>query len=200
MNKNKYLPSFWYNGKKVYTCRNSFKDEDANILCKSEGFDMGGIKIENNNKDPKPPINKLISFASNFSCPQDSDTIGKKCKVMILPEDQTCDENYQLIKCYGEKTVVQNYIAQLIPPLREPLSEPMQATCDTNVFDLNGDPGSRWVVRCPDNCQESSSKLEGVAIYSADSSICKAAIQMGVLRPGLEGIINVTLKYPMKFI
>lgn len=108
INKNKYLPSFWYNGKKVYTCRNSFKDEDANVLCKSEGYEMGGVNIELSTKDPKPPINKLISFASKFTCPHDLETIGKKCKVMILPEEQTCDENYQLIKCFGEKSIVQN--------------------------------------------------------------------------------------------
>jgi len=39
--------------------------------------------------------------------------------------------------------------------------------------------------------------MEGVGVYSFDSSICRAAIHMGILFPGKGGVVNVTLGFPM---
>jgi hypothetical protein len=55
-------------------------------------------------------------------------------------------------------------------------------------------------VLCPPSCKDNGTQLNGVGLYSADSSICKAAIQAGVIFNDLGGIAQLTISYPRKYV
>lgn len=81
-----------------------------------------------------------------------------------------------------------------------------EAFCDTsfrNAFDdASGNPSLKaHYVRCPKQCQSlglGTSRLFGCGVYHADSSICAAAVHMGLLEPDTEGVVKVIGRQPFK--
>lgn len=93
-----------------------------------------------------------------------------------------------MIKCEGagdpsgksQKTLTN----PLGPPAlgKLPLPPIFGATCQTTFEEkvFRGDEGSIFLVNCPAGCTEDKGTVWGTAIYSYDSSICRAAIHAGV--------------------
>lgn len=63
-----------------------------------------------------------------------------------------------------------------------PLVPIIKADCQTTGQDMvfRGDPGSVFIVQCPQGCAGEQGTLWGSGIYQFDSSICRAAIHAGV--------------------
>jgi hypothetical protein len=77
--------------------------------------------------------------------------------------------------------------------------------CDTNLDQMvtledkreqtayAGDPGSVYLVLCPNHCKDSGAMVTGLGIYTPETSICKAALHMGAIFDDLGGIVQVTV-------
>jgi len=89
----------------------------------------------------------------------------------------------------------------------ESSGSPYDALCSTSfhAFDVVASNGTSKVssldahlVRCPAHCQELGlgTLVIGCQVYSAESSICSAAVQMGILKPDLGGIVKVVGRSP----
>lgn len=68
---------------------------------------------------------------------------------------------------------------------------PIEAGCSFNGQQLRGEVGSIFQIACPPNCQEGGG-LWGTDTYTADSSICKAAIHAGAI-PAAGGVVSVRI-------
>ena len=66
---------------------------------------------------------------------------------------------------------------------RLPFPPIIAAECTTTGEEpiLRGDPGSVYLIQCPEGCTNADASLYGTGIYLLQSSICKAAIHSGVL-------------------
>lgn len=97
-----------------------------------------------------------------------------------------------------------HYIRRITPP-----GQPIQdALCSTSFYSFNkvvnaitGQqvPSSEaHYARCPSNCQELglATSVIGCKIYSASSSICAAAVQMGILEANAGGIVKAVGRPP----
>lgn len=107
--------------------------------------------------------------------------------------------DWQCVK-WGEP----HYIRRTTSP-GEPV---MDALCSTS-FDafnkvVNGSTGEQATssaahsVRCPSHCQELGlgNSVIGCQVYSATSSICSAAVQMGILTANAGGVVKVVGRAP----
>jgi len=74
--------------------------------------------------------------------------------------------------------------------LHPPQTFQSQIDCATQMITLlsnySGDPGSKYTFQCPSNCSKGG-VTQGVGIYSINSSVCKAAVQMGVISDSVGG-------------
>jgi hypothetical protein len=59
--------------------------------------------------------------------------------------------------------------------------KPIFLSCGDTAQKLVGDVGTKYKVQCPQLCTNGS--LWGSGPYTADSSVCKAAIHAGALKP-----------------
>ena len=66
------------------------------------------------------------------------------------------------------------------PSLTNP-SIALACTDDGWLPAFNGFSGSHFLVTCPEDCHKSKAPLKGTNVYTPDSSICKAALHVGVL-------------------
>jgi hypothetical protein len=96
-----------------------------------------------------------------------------------------------------------HYIKRL-PDLSEPIFD---GFCSTtfNVFDSPSPEAGVMVpstkahrIRCPDQCQTLELGIvTGCEVYDARSSVCAAAVQMGLLEPDVGGIVTVVGRTPL---
>lgn len=66
------------------------------------------------------------------------------------------------------------------PPPPPPGSEVIEAGCSFLATQLHGAPGSTHRIACPANCGATGGTW-GTDVYTADSTICRAAIHAGVI-------------------
>jgi len=156
---NRYYPGFYYDNKPNYVCDGGFRNIEANIYCRSIGYSDGGIVGLQSKEDMKLNVAKNSVFVQSVFCPPDSISINKSCRVMSLPADYNCSDFYQVIQCKGQRKISPEYIAPLEPPRRLPLPRYIKATCATTALEINGDPGSTFIVKCPENCNQDDSKV-----------------------------------------
>ncbi|CBZ50802.1 hypothetical protein NCLIV_038770 [Neospora caninum Liverpool] len=77
---------------------------------------------------------------------------------------------------------------------RPPTNAPIQLKCEDTLLrpEFSGATGHKLLVSCPADCAHSPGPLHGCQIYSADSSICKAALHMGAIqRHGGEAVVTL---------
>ncbi len=76
-----------------------------------------------------------------------------------------------------------------IPSLAQ--ADPVDVACAQTAQSLVGMAGDAFEVVCPADCAEG--RVWGTAIYSDDSSICRAAIHAGAVDAATGGPVTVTL-------
>ena len=67
------------------------------------------------------------------------------------------------------------------------------ATWGTQADSLNGASGQRFTVVCPGG-GTLSSRLWGTDLYTNDSSICTAAVHVGLITPEAGGVVTIELR------
>lgn len=87
------------------------------------------------------------------------------------------------------------------PPLLGmlPLATPYLLGCDTRISDdmFQGDPGSIYIAKCPNDCQKQALVIHGNGIYDDESPVCKAAVHSGAYDLTHQ-FITVKITRPMK--
>lgn len=175
-------------------CDVGFNEEAANVACKTMGYISGEIvndlTVVNNFK---LQISDQKNFAaSKVECKGKEKSL-KECKYIM--KDIQCKHDQDLIlKCngVGDPTGKSQYILNPITskPQLGKLALPKHIiSCDTRAKSqiFRGDPGSVFIVQCPNSCGIDKGDLSGTGIYAADSNICLAAIHAGVLDDSTGG-------------
>ena len=178
-------------------CNEKFNDKSAHVACRQMGF-LTGNMIGNMDK---------YGICSNFNgknyCGRTNDPVhlnqvdchGSESSISECngaPNPDNCNhEQDVIIQCSGIegdltansqkkgfKTMGPPYLGKL------PMIPIINAKCDTKGSEslLRGDPGSIFLINCPENCKVSEGTIWGNGIYTSDSSICKSAIHAGVLQ------------------
>lgn len=64
-----------------------------------------------------------------------------------------------------------------------PTNPSIELACTDNGWlpAFNGFTDSRFLIRCPEDCHKAKAPLKGSKVYTPDTSVCKAAIHVGVL-------------------
>ena len=189
-------------------CSTKFINTSARIACKQMGYldgrmfgeqdsvDMCSNVLGNNLcGDYKLPINltevRCTGYENSFR-----DCAFKKTT-------NSCSHfNDVVVKCegYGDPSGRSQNIrpSKVLSPLIEkmPMAPIYNAKCSSTANDIHfrGDPGSIYLVSCPSGCTGDSQLVTGSGIYTFNSSMCKAAIQSGVISDQ-GGIILVVKSY-----
>ena len=172
---------------------NVFNSKAASIACKEMGY-IDGTLFDNTNNNCNNVLGSNLCGEltqpikiSNVRCKGTEKSI-KDCKNNDITLD--CNHNNDVIlKCTGlgdssgksQNEVKPKVITPLIQKL--PLQPIYSAKCDTTPRDIyfRGDPGSVYIVNCPNYCDKTTYSVFGTGIYTLDSSICRSAIQSGVI-------------------
>jgi len=176
-------------------CGTKFSHNSAKIACKQMGFLDGKMfgqpgsgdlcsNVLGNNLcgDYKQPIKLTQAECTGH------ERVFKECK--SSKNTNTCSHfNDVVIKCegYGDPSGrTQNLrppkvLAPLIAKL--PMIPVFNAQCGSTAKHINfrGDPGSVFLISCPSGCAKEKRNVIGSGIYSITSSMCRAAIQSGVI-------------------
>jgi hypothetical protein len=108
-----------------------------------------------------------------------------------------CMDGIVQVQCEG--TAIPPVVsAKLLAVKRQNFPPPITLECihslqtkEPAVQDLTrGDPGSVFTFKCPANCMDIG-ELVGAGLYSYSSSICKAAIQQGMIDDSQPGIVSI---------
>ena len=196
----------FFMGKYGSVCNSKFTDKAAHVACKQMGYLSGKImgtpgetgfctKYKGKNYCGNQQIN-----LNDVDCKGTEDKL-KECGGSTSVT--TCNhEQDMVISCEGNNGDPTGKSQQPAPEMPSPqfgklaLLPIITAKCDTRFNEpiFRGDPGSIFLVNCPASCTTSGGVLWGTGIYTADSSICKAAIHAGVLQDD-GGLVEV-IKQP----
>jgi hypothetical protein len=176
-------------------CNTKFTDKAAQVACKQMGYLDGRlygqadsntmcINVLGNNLcgDYSLPI-KLTEVVCNGheksikDCKSNDNTVS--CSLF----------NNVILKCdgYGDPSGRSQNVRKpkVLNPLIEKLPMPptYNSKCDSTAKNIQfrGDPGSIFQVNCPSDCASKNYSVTGTGVYSVDSSICRAALQSGVI-------------------
>ena len=113
-----------------------------------------------------------------------TDTIKRARRGRAIAALQLLQDKYTVEKKLDEAVAIRNRIRRLKmadqPVYRDPGS----------VQSLERQVGKTYLFEVTGN---TSGNLWGTEVYTADSTIAKAAVHMGILKPGEKGIVKVTL-------
>lgn len=186
-------------------CNSKFTDKSAQVACKQMGYMSGHILGQ-------PNSNTMCSnVLGNNLCGEYSSKVKltevicngherslKDCKTS--ENTVSCTHfNDVILKCegYGDSSGASQNIKKpkvLNPSIEKlPMMPTYNAKCDTTAKNIyfRGDPGSIFMVNCPSDCTGTNFSLIGSGVYTIDSSICRAALQSGIITN--EGGGNVAL-------
>ena len=187
----------YFNGKWGTVCNKKFTDNSGLVACRQMGYDSG--KMEGGFEE----FGKCQDFKGEDYCGKKEDFITlsqakcegsemnlNECGGSTIPGECTHDADV-IITCKGDAgdptgESQKNSNSKIGPPLlgKLPLIPVINAECDTKEDEkiFRGDPGSIFLVNCPEKCSSSKGTLWGTAIYTTDSAICRAAIHAGVIQ------------------
>lgn len=187
-----------YKGGKWGTiCNEKFSDKAAHVACQQMGFVTGKI-FGNMDKYGVCSTFKGKNYCADMSVPihlnqvecYGSENSISDCAGVSNPDDCNHEQDV-IIQCSGNggdptgKSQNKDY-NKIGPPYlgKLPLMPIVTAKCETKGSEsiFRGDPGSIYLVNCPDGCQKKEETIWGNGIYTSDSSICKSAIHSGVLQ------------------
>ena len=144
--------------------------DDAAELVKDTDADLA--KLQKQADDEKTFIQRKV------------DAVKRVRRARAIAALQLLQDKYTVQKKLDEAVAIRNRIRQLKiadqPVYRDPGS----------VRSLDGKVGTTYLFEVTGSI---SGSLWGTEVYTADSSIAKAVVHMGILKPGEKGIIKVTL-------
>ena len=176
-------------------CNTKFTNKSAKVVCKQMGFLDGKIFGESES------LATCSNVLGNDLCGQYNTPI-KYTEVICLGHEKNIRDcssksntvscthfNDVVVKCegYGDPSGRSQNIRtpKVLSPLIEkfPMMPVFNAKCESNASQIHfrGDPGSIFLVQCPSECSQVKSIVTGTGIYAVTSSICKAAIQSGII-------------------
>lgn len=182
-------------------CNKNFDLAAALVACKQMGYETGDIFDDQKNKFKLNKDDTSVKFAaSDLKC-KGEETSLKDCAATTNNIECTHD-NDVVITCTGKKgdptgksqieALKQSVIT---PPALGKLSMlKFKIDCKTKGNDprFRGDAGSVYLVHCPANCSKEKGVLFGLGLYTADSSVCQAAIHSGVINDEQGGVVGYT--------
>ena len=208
-------------GKWGSICNEKFNDKAAHVACRQMGY-LTGNMIGNVDKYGICSNFNGRNYCGTSSIPihlnqvdcHGSESALSDCHGYSNPEDCNHEQDV-IIQCSGNEgdptaksqkkgynTIGPPYLGKL------PMIPIISAKCDTKGSEsiLRGDPGSIFLINCPENCKNTDGSIWGNGIYTSDSSICKSAIHAGVLQdyggliefikaPGLSHYESATNRY-----
>ena len=193
------LLKIYINGNWGTVCNKGFTDISATIACKQMGFMSGNllkdsedniVNCQNVNGDNLCGDILTSIIMTSVRC-NDNSEIKRLIDCRYVKINSECTHfNDVILKCQGFGDTSgrsQNLMPQkVLNPVYKPL--PMlpifTAKCESNAYEMNfrGDPGSIFLINCPSGCADlTNSHVIGLGIYGLSSSICRAAIHVGVL-------------------
>ena len=169
----------------------------GNIICKQMGYIDGAAYDKCNNiqgynlcGNNNTPIN-----ISNIKCKGHENKLHH-CKHSDITIDCLHSDDI-VVKCIGygdgsgssQNTLHTNSVSavavsNIIPYQHKlPMQPVFPANCETTLKHIyfRGDPGSVYMINCPMNCHKTKYAVYGDGIYTIDSSLCRSAIQSGVI-------------------
>jgi len=169
-------------------CNIGFDQKAAFIGCRTMGYDSGKFIIHKTlNKFQLSSFSNRPFSATNIKCLGKEKAL-KKCGMKL--DEVICkhDQDVVLI-CLGMKgdpSGKSQYFKKIPqpPPQLGKLTFPHRSVdCDIKGHDVmfRGDPGSIYIVTCPQVCEVRRGSIWGTGIYSSDSYVCKAAFHAGVI-------------------
>jgi hypothetical protein len=176
-------------------CNTKFTSKAAKVACKQMGFLDGKVFGDSEGQgscsnvlgnDLCGQFNVPIKF-TNMIC-TGHETNLSECNKQT--NTVSCTHfNDVVIKCegYGDPSGRSQNIRppKVLSPLIEkfPMKSIFNAKCESTASQIyfRGDPGSVYMVQCPSECSATNYIVTGTGVYTANSSICKAAIQSGVI-------------------
>lgn len=176
-------------------CNTKFTDRGAAVACKQMGYLDGRLYGQ-------PDSNTMcVNVLGNNLCGDFSLPI-KLTEVTCTGHEKNikeCKSNDNTVACNTFNNVIlrcegigdpsgrgQNIKQPVVlNPLIEKLPMPpiFNAKCDSTARNMHfrGDPGSIFLVNCPSECGSKTFSITGTGVYTLDSSICRAALQSGVV-------------------
>lgn len=178
-------------------CNEKFSDKSANVACRQMGFlagnvignmDKYGVCSNYEGKNFCGSVNERIHL-SQVDC-HGSEVSLSDCQG--FPNPESCNhEQDVIIQCSGSggdttaKSQKKGYHTIGPPYLGKlPMVPIVNLNCDTKGSEsiFRGDPGSIFLLNCPEGCKNAEGSIWGNGIYTSDSLICKSAIHAGVLQ------------------
>ena len=177
-------------------CNEKFSDKGAHVACRQMGFltgnvignmDKYGVCSNYEGKNYCGMVTERIHI-SQLDC-DGSENLLSDCHGQPNPENCNHEQD-TIIQCSGNgdttaksqkkgyNTIGPPYLGKL------PLVPIINLKCDTKGSEsiLRGDPGSIFLLNCPEGCKSMEGSIWGNGIYTGDSLICKSAIHAGVLQ------------------
>jgi hypothetical protein len=113
---------------------------------------------------------------------------------MLMNEEGQIECQQVVLKCFGKKgdtTGSSQYMPKVanLPPQLKKLGLPYYSIhCETkgNHFNFRGDPGSVYLVECPPGCKNKEGHITGTGVFTSDTNICLAALQIGLFNDNSE--------------
>jgi hypothetical protein len=182
-------------GKWGSVCNTKFTDKAAQVACKQMGYLDGRLYGQSDSNT------MCVNVLGNNLCGDYSLPI-KLTEVSCTGHEKTikdCKSNYNTVSCslfnnvilkcegYGDPSGKSQNIRKplVLNPLIEKLPMPptFNAKCDSTARNMHfrGDPGSIFQLNCPSDCLSKNYSITGTGVYSIESSICRAALQSGVI-------------------
>jgi hypothetical protein len=179
--------------------------ESTTTLCRIMGYERGNYVFPAKDANPyKYSTNALVPFAFGAIRCKGYESDYRQCS--SLPPILCKHDMDLIIECRGgdgDPTAEKQLKKKVInPPSLGKLPIPdFNIDCQTksNNGMFRGDPGSVFIVKCPNDCIKHNVPVRGTGMYSDDSSICRAAIHAGVLNNELGGLVGVLKSYGNRY-
>jgi hypothetical protein len=176
-------------------CNTKFSDKAAQVSCKQMGYLDG--KLYGQPDSNTMCINVLgNNLCGDYSLPIKLTDVNCNGHEKSIKDCKSNDNtvscnlfNNVVLKCegYGDASGRSQNIRKpkVLNPLIEklPMSPTFNAKCDSTAksMQFRGDPGSIYQINCPSDCATKNYSVTGTGVYSIDSSICRAALQSGII-------------------
>ena len=192
-------------GKYEPVCNIGFKNISAIIACKQMGYTSGKVVEAAQARQFQLELTSKREFnAINFTCKGDEAFVSE-CQITVNNIACKHDQDVVIIcdGIKGDPSGKSQYIKKgpiPLPKLSKLGIPTRNINCDTKGYELffRGDPGSIYLVNCPENCGDKSGLVWGTGVYTSDSYICKSALHGGIIGPGGGNLMYIRT-YGQKF-